>query len=95
MVRITFTQGVKYVADKAGAYWFLDKIATNQMLPALKAELFQTWKLEVYDGQKGKIICTDGDDQVLFEEIVDFTDFPKPGITLWFTDDTILLPSEC
>jgi hypothetical protein len=30
----------------------------------------------------------------VFEKALEFTDFSLPEITLWFTDNTILLPSE-
>lgn len=90
---VTYTDGAKYVADEAGAHWLLDIIATNQMTPAVKAEEFQVWKLVVADG-KGMVVCQDGNDNDVFSQAIDFTDFPEPGITLWFTDGVILLPSE-
>jgi hypothetical protein len=93
MRSVTYTDGAKYVADEAGAHWLLDIIATNQMTPAVKAEEFQVWKLTVANG-KGRVVCEDGNDNVVFSQDIDFTDFPEPGITLWFTDNVILLPSE-
>jgi hypothetical protein len=91
--RVTYTEGAKYVADEAGAHWLLDIIATNQMTPAVNEEDFQVWKLTV-TGSKAKVVCEDGNDKVVFSQDIDFTDFPEPGITLWFTDNVILLPSE-
>jgi hypothetical protein len=95
MRSVTYTDGAKYVADEAGAHWLLDIIATNQLRPEIKAEEFQVWKLQVVEGGgKGEITATDGNDRVIHSQVVDFTDFPEPGITLWFTDNVILLPSE-
>lgn len=87
-----FTEGAKYVADEAGAYWLLDKIGLHGRAFARKEE-FQVWKLEV-TGTKGKIILTDGNDRVIHTFELYYTDFPEPGITLWFVNNTILLPSE-
>jgi hypothetical protein len=42
----------------------------------------------------GILTCEDGNGNKVFEKALEFTDFPLPEITLWFTDDTILLPSE-
>ena len=45
---VRFTDGAKYVADQAGAYWLLDEIAIIQPHDArLRAEEFQVWKLAV------------------------------------------------
>jgi Family of unknown function (DUF6876) len=44
---VTFTDGAKYVADQAGAYWLLDEIALAQRYQqAASAEPFQVWRLE-------------------------------------------------
>jgi hypothetical protein len=41
------TDGTKYLADKAGAYWLIDIIASHQTNKKVAAEEFQTWKLYV------------------------------------------------
>ena len=57
---ITYTDGAKYVADHGGAYWLLDEIALAQKFnAAVKAELFQVWKLAVND-RRGLLTCDDG-----------------------------------
>jgi hypothetical protein len=85
---VTYTDGARYVAETAGAYWLLDKIATEG--PRL-GEPFQVWTLDV---AKLTITITDGNGGEIAVHGLDFTDFPEPGIELWFTDNTILLPSE-
>ncbi|OCK55416.1 DUF6876 family protein [Bradyrhizobium sp. LMTR 3] len=91
---VTFTDGAKYVADEAGAYWLLDEIALAQIgVPAVRAEAFQVWILKV-DGSRATLTCGDGNDATVYTKEIPFTDFPAPGITLWFTDKVILLPSE-
>lgn len=94
---VIYTVGVKYVGDRAGAYWLIDKIALLQALPEIKKEPFQVWALTVKDS-KGLITVNDGgkgtDPVTVYQEVVDYTDFPEPGVTIWFTNNTILLPNE-
>jgi hypothetical protein len=90
---IRYTEGIKYVADNARAYWLLDEIASFQLEKKIRDEEFQVWKLEVAN-ESGRLICEDGNDNVVFTTKPFFTDFPAPGITLWYTDHTILLPGE-
>jgi len=93
--RVLFTDGAKFVADQAGAYWLLDEIAIIQPHNArVSAEGFQVWKLAVNADQTGVLTCDDGNGRVIFSKEIEYTDFPPEGITLWFTNNTILLPSE-
>ena len=92
---VLFTDGAKYVADQAGAYWLLDEIAIIQPHDArLRGEEFQVWKLAVNADQTGVLTCEDGNDNVVYTKELEYTDFPLDGITLYFTNNTILLPSE-
>jgi len=92
---VLFTDGAKYVADQAGAYWLLDEIAIIQPYDArLKAEEFQVWELAVNADQTGVLTCEDGNDNVVYAKEIEYTDFPLDGITLYFTNNTILLPRE-
>ena len=91
---VLFTEGAKYVADQVGAYWLLDEIALAQCgVAAVKDEAFQVWKLDV-QGSRATLTCGNGNDVDVYAKDIPFTDFPAPGITLWFTDSVILLPSE-
>jgi hypothetical protein len=91
--RTLFTDGVKYVADQAGAYWLIDEIAINQTRPKVRAEEFQVWTLRV-NGSKAILTCDDGNGNVVFTKRIEYTDFPLREIKLYCTDGTILLPSE-
>ena len=92
---VLFTDGAKYVADSAGAYWLLDEIAFAQKgEPAIAAEAFQFWKLAVKPNQTATLTCEDGDGHAVFSKEIEFTDFPAEGVELYFTDNTILVPSE-
>ena len=93
--QVVFTDGAKYVADQAGAYWLIDEIAFAQKgEAAVAAEAFQVWKLAVTPKHTGTLSCEDGDFRTVFTKELTFTDFPEPGIELWFTNNTIYLPSE-
>ncbi len=99
---VLYTDGVKYVGETAGAFWLIDKIATLQMLPQVKAEDFQVWKLVVV-GSAATLSCEDGNGNSVYSEPITYTDFPEPGIDLWCGLDSIItgrtarviyLPSE-
>ena len=94
--KVVFTDGAKHVADCGGAYWLLDEIALIQPYDKrVAAEEFQVWMLKADIVRRtGTLTCEDGNGNKVFEKALDFTDFPIPEITLWFTDNTILLPSE-
>jgi hypothetical protein len=91
---ILFTEGAKYLADKAGAYWLLDEIALAQRYDrAVAAEEFQLWKLSVGPDRTAVLVC-DGNGNIVWKKELSFTDFPLEEIKLYYTNNTILLPSE-
>ena len=62
---------------------------------ASRREEFQLWKLIVdQEDDSAELTCDDGNGRILYREDIAFTDFPLPEVTLYFTDNTILLPSE-
>ena len=64
---VLFTDGAKYVADQAGAYWLLDEIAIIQPHDKrVAAEEFQVWKLAVNANQTGVLTCEDGNDKDVY-----------------------------
>ncbi|MCH7559291.1 MAG: hypothetical protein IIB56_17810 [Planctomycetes bacterium] len=44
MAGLKLTDGVKYMADEAGAYWLLDIIASYQTDAKIRREPFQVWE---------------------------------------------------
>lgn len=94
MKTITYTDGVKHLAEKGGAYWLIDEIATNQLLAVIRKESFQTWKLQVKPNNSAILRCEDGDGRVVWKKEIEYTDFPLEEITVWMTGGVIMLPSE-
>lgn len=92
--RVLFTDGAKHVADAGGAYWLLDAIAIAQSNHAVAAEAFQLWKLTVDADRSAILTCEDGNGRAVHTQRIPFTDFPLAEISLYFTGNTILLPSE-
>ena len=92
---VLFTDGAKHVADAGGAYWLLDEIALAQrFIKTVAAEPFQVWRLAVEADSTASLSCEDGNGHTVYRKAIPFTDFPLKEVTLWFTDNTILLPSE-
>jgi len=92
---VVFTEGAKFLADRAGAYWLLDEIALCQRYEErVAAEEFQLWTLAVNLDQTGIITCDDGNGQVVYTKRLEYTDFPMSEIKLYCINNTILLPSE-
>lgn len=92
---VTFTEGVKYVADAGEAYWLVDEIATAQMDPAMRRNRFQHWCLKLNAKGNGAVLtCDDGNDNIIRTKELTFTDFPLPEIHFYYTDSVILLVGE-
>lgn len=74
---VRFTDGAKYVADRAAAYWLLDEIAlAQQFIKAVATEEFQVWKLSVNPDHTATLSCEDGNYNTVFTKPIEFTDFP-------------------
>jgi hypothetical protein len=92
---VFFTDGAKYVADTGGAYWLLDSIAICQHHEkSVMAEAFQVWKLKVREDRTASLVCDDGNDNIIYTQHIEYTDFPLNEITFYFANNVIHLPSE-
>lgn len=88
-----FTDGAKYLAERAGAYWLVNEILTLQPHRKIAAEPFQVWNLKV-TGSEAVLTCDDGNENVVYTKRIEFTDFPLPEIKLFFQNGVLFLPSE-
>lgn len=94
---VLFTDGIKYLADEAKAYWFIDLIASWQHDEKVKKESFQVWIIRV-DGHKAVVTCEDGNGHVVAKQDIPYTDFPLKEYKVYLEDDgehkVILLTGE-
>lgn len=94
------TDGALMMAEDNGAFWLLDIITSYQGEAKFKAEEFQTWTLYRRIRKDGKftdrflVRATDGNDNILVDQNIPFSDFPHDQATLWNVNKTIMLPSE-
>ena len=94
---LLFTDGVKFIADHAGAYWLIDLIASWQKRARkdLMLRELQLWELRVnLEANTGDAICLRKANDEAFRQHIPFTDFPLPQLRLYLENDVLCLPSE-
>jgi len=95
--RFLLSDGAKFLAGTAKAYWLMDAIASHQPNKKVASEPFQVWTLTVND-QQAVLLCTDGNEHELVRQEIPYTDFLLSEITLYVEqsgdDLVVLLPSE-
>jgi len=98
-----FTDGVKHLADRAGAYWLIDAIFSYQSEQKIRAIPFQIWTLKVLRSELGKNknepmavleMNEDTGEPLKVSQKIPYTDFPEGEIKLYLIDSVLLLPSE-
>jgi hypothetical protein len=94
MFGMVLTDGVKAIADEEKCYWFLDAIASYQLEEKFKNQEFQVWKIERIAGTKFKLSATDGNNNVLVTQDIEYSDFFFQECTIWKEEKVLLLPSE-
>lgn len=98
--KMKFTEGVKFMAERAGAYWLLDIAASYH-----RTEPFQIWEIDVFKKprrERGKKIIMavitmreDSNQPVLVRQEIPYTDFPGPGkFKMYLIDNVLMLPGE-
>lgn len=91
-----FTDGVKYLADAANAYWLLDVVASWQQKALLDPALqeFQLWELFVRPDRTAAVVCSRDSEDEAFRQEIEYSDFPLEYAKLYVEGGVILLPSE-
>jgi hypothetical protein len=89
---VTYTDGVKYFADNAAAWWFVDD-AIIEYDPLMTKHGFIVITLAVRNSQ-AVIKVDDGNDKMLKSKIIEYTDCPDGTYKFYFTDNVLMLPSE-
>lgn len=104
--KVIYTPGVKYLADRAHAYWLIDAIASyfgsTEMNAAIRKDCrlatLQFWRLEVKDRKAILFANADSGEKPFIQQEIPFTDFPVDHIDIWAGFDrqfwTLYLPSE-
>tara|TARA_X000001382_G_scaffold17054_3_gene10690 strand:+ start:909 stop:1304 length:396 start_codon:yes stop_codon:yes gene_type:complete len=100
---LRLTDGTKAFAERMGAYWFMDIIAT-EFLPLLSEEDYIIFiEVTVNDDNSAVIIGTDGDKGdgpiTLHTRTIEYTDLPPnsgflPYYKFYLSDGLLMLPSE-
>lgn len=94
---LLLTDGAKWLADSADCYWLYDIIWSIK--PILDKDWFAVAKFATI-GSAGIFVLEDGNDNVLYTQHIEYTDFPLPQVTLFVADGgpggekVIMLPSE-
>ena len=94
---IVITEGVKYFAEKAEAFWLVNDIILNCLMrKSLKNESFVAIKTHKNKFTEGIYVdYEDGNDNILSTEVYPYSELPDDSeFTLWYTGKTLLLPSE-
>ena len=96
---LRLTDGTKSFAEKMGAYWLMDIIAT-EFLPLLSEEDYIIFiEVTVNDDNSAVIVGTDGDKGggpiTLHTRTIPYTDLPtNSGFKFYLQDSVLMLPSE-
>jgi hypothetical protein len=98
LFKYRYTEGARFLAERAGAWWLLDAIFSWQIKLRRRNDLgFQVWTLRrtpKKGAARAELICSDGNNGHVLTQPIDHTDFPLDEITLYWIDGVILLPSE-
>lgn len=90
--KLKYTDGVKFFAQKAGAYWFLDIVGT-ELHPHSSKHPFMSINLIVEDSA-ASIEADDGNGGWLYDRFVEFTDCPAGKYRFFLIDGVFMLTSE-
>src|SRR5438105_5410898 len=92
---IIYTEGVKFLAERARLYWLIDLIASLQTRALKDRALreFQLWELRIANG-KAVLVCLRDSDDPAFRVPLKFADSALDYVRLYVENGTLLLPSE-
>lgn len=104
---VTYTPGVKHLAERAGAFWLIDMIVSYVGSPIMRQAIdkdprlgsLQFWRLIVGEDRTAIVTCkADSGIKPAITQEIEYTNFPLDNIDLWMGYDgirwTLYLPSE-
>ena len=90
---LNHTDGIQYLAEKAGAFWLIDVVASWQ--PKVRNEPFQLWSIKVHDDDTATVeMRRDSGLKPIVTQEISYTDFPLKEFEWYVCDSTMLLKSE-
>ena len=97
--RLVYTEGVQYMAERGGAYWLIDAVASyqpdNRITSRPDLVDFQLWELAVAKDKSATLTMRgDSDQPAVITQEIPFTDFPLAQIKFYVCNGTLMLPSE-
>ena len=91
---ITYTDGVREMAESCKAYWFIDVIISYQANKKVNKHSFQVWVLERIVKDFFKVTATDGNNNIIACQDISFSNFQFDKATIWYVNDCLLFPKE-
>ena len=96
---LQYTEGIKYLAEQAEAFWLIDAIASYQREPQIREDPmlrdFQLWILATnLEAHSAVLSCYRDTDDPAFSQQIEYTNFPLAEIKLYVCNSVLLLPSE-
>lgn len=89
------TDGVKAMYEMCGALWLVSAIFFDVHKEKIRNEDFVVYKLTINRDSSAVLVAEDGNYHKLSREEFTHTDFPlSEGITLYWCDNVLMLPSE-
>ena len=92
LIPLLATDGVSYFAKTAQAFWLVDFVAA-MTYSKLKNEVFIVVKAISKD-EKVDITFDDGNNNILHQEHIEYTDLPEGEWKFYVTDNVMMIPSE-
>jgi len=91
---LTYTDGVRELAENCGAYWLIDLVVSYQGTPEINLQRFQVWELKREMNDAFSVVASDGNKNQIASQKIPFSDFPYDTAILWLVDGCLMLPTE-
>lgn len=89
---LLYTDGVRHLAERGGAYWLLDLVGSYQ--PKLDAP-FQLWSVSVHEDRSALVtMAEDSGAPILVSQKIPSTDFPLRELSFYVIDGVMMLKGE-
>jgi len=89
------TDGIVEIAEKCGAYWLCDVIASYQVEEKIKKVPFQVWNFTVHENNTADIFMNEDIGKPhLVKQHIKYTDFPVGTWKFYLIDNVLMVPNE-